>query len=175
MNNDLFNIIIGYAKPKNPIALASMAGINDSKFASRFKNAGLIILGGYNLDEQTNEAARKEMERGRKEFVSSEPMKFLEAELEATKGFTTVAVNVRAASLEPFLEAARLAKKFDAILEINAHCRQPEMTKLGVGEALLKDIPRLCEYAREIKKTGVVLSVKTRANVVDDVELARAL
>ena len=172
---NLFDIKVGYASFKNPIALASMAGITDSKFASGFKNAGLVIMGGYNLDEKTNEAARKEKGRGRTEFVSDEPMEFLNSELEASKGITTIAVNVRAASLEPYIEAANLAKKYGAILEINAHCRQPEMTELGAGEALLKDVPRLCDYIREIKKTGVVLSVKTRANVVNDVELAVAL
>ncbi len=176
MTNDLFDIKIGYASPKNPIALASMAGITDSKFASGFTNAGLIILGGYNLDRETNDAARKEIERGRKEFVSDDPMGFLKAELEAaSKPGATIAVNVRAASLKPFLEAADIAKKFGAILEINAHCRQPEMLALGAGEALLKDLERLCGYIREIKKTGVVLSVKIRANVVNDVELAKAI
>jgi len=171
--NELFDLKIGYASPKNPIALASMAGITDSRFASGFKNAGLIILGGYNLDKATNEAARKEIERGRKEFVSDNPMEFLKTELEAAgKVNTTIAVNARAASLEPFLQAAEIARKSGAILEINAHCRQPEMLKLGAGEALLKDVKRLSEYIHEIKKTGVVLSVKIRANVVNDVELA---
>lgn len=175
MKENLFDIKAGYASFKNPIALASMAGITDSKFAAGFRNAGLIILGGYNLDGKTNEAAKKEISRGRAEFVSDEPMEFLQKELEAAKGITAMAVNVRAASLEPYVNAAALARKFGAILEINAHCRQPEMTGLGAGEALLKDIPRLCEYVEEIKKTGVVLSVKTRANVVNDVELALAL
>ncbi len=175
MINDLFGIKIGYASPKNPIALASMAGITDSKFASKFKDAGLIILGGYNLDKATNEAARKEIERGREEFFSDNPMEFLKTELEAACGLgTTIAVNVRAASLEPFLQAAEVVKKYGAILEINVHCRQPEMLELGTGEALLKDLTRLCEYIREIKKTRVVLSVKIRANVVNDVELAIA-
>ncbi|NJD76689.1 MAG: methanogenesis marker 9 domain-containing protein [Candidatus Methanoperedens sp.] len=185
MINDLFDIKIGYASPKNPIALASMAGITDSKFASGFTHAGLIILGGYNLDQETNDAARKEIERGRKEFVSDNPMGFLKTELEAaskpgtpgtpgTPG-ATIAVNVRAASLEPFLEAADIAKKSGAILEINAHCRQPEMLAVGAGEALLKDLEKLCGYIREIKKTGVVLSIKIRANVVNDVELAKAI
>ncbi|MFZ3060649.1 MAG: methanogenesis marker 9 domain-containing protein [Candidatus Methanoperedens sp.] len=175
MEEKLFDIRVGYASPKNPIALASMAGITDSRFASRFGNVGLVVLGGYNLDEPTNEAARKEIKRGRSEFVSDNPIEFLEKELEAAKGITTIAVNVRAASPEPFVKAGQIARKSGAILEINAHCRQPEITALGAGEALLKDIPRLCEYIGEIKKTGVVLSVKTRANVVNDVELARAI
>ncbi len=175
MTKTLFNISIGYATPKNPIAVATMAGITDSSFANKFKNAGLVVLGGYNLDKKTNDAARKELERGRKEFISDEPLDFLRSELEASRGSTTIAVNVRAAGLEPFVQAAKLARKYDSILEINAHCRQPEMIELGVGEALLKNVPRLCEYIKEIKKTGVVLSVKIRANVVNDVELAKAI
>ena len=175
MTKDQFNIKIGYASLKNPIATAPVAGITDSRFAAKFSNAGLIVLGGYNLDERTNEAARKEMVRGRKEFVSDDPMNFLKQELVASKDLTTIAVNVRAASLEPFVQAAHLAKTYGAILEINAHCRQPEMLELGTGEALLRDVPRLCEYITEIKKTGVVISVKTRANVVNDVELAKAI
>ncbi len=175
MTEKTFDIKIGYASPRNPIAVASMAGITDSIFASRFKNAGMIILGGYNLDKSTNEAARKEVERGRTEFISDNPLEFLRSELKATKGYTTIAVNARSASIGPFLEAAVIAKEYGAILEINAHCRQPEMVELGAGEAFLKDIPRLCEYITEIKKTGVVLSVKTRANVVNDVELAKAI
>jgi TIM-barrel protein len=169
----LFNIKIGYASPKNPIALASMAGITDSKFVSRFRNAGLIILGGYNLDARTNEAARKEIERGRKEFVTDVPLEFLKSELKAAQEIgTQIAVNVRAASLEPYVEAAKIAKESGAILEIDAHCRQPEITELGAGEALLKDQSRLCDYIKDIKRTGVVLSIKIRANVVNDVELA---
>ena len=175
MTENPFDIKIGYVSPKNPIAVASMAGITDGKSAARFKNAGLVIIGGYNLDGPTNDAARKEIERGRTEFVSDDPLGFLESELEAAKGTTSISVNVRASSLPPFAEAAKIAKKHEAILEINAHCRQPEMVGTGAGEALLKDIPRLCEYIREIKKTGVVLSVKTRANVVNDVELAKAI
>jgi len=171
----MFNIKTGYASPKNPIATAPMAGITDSRFAAKFNNAGLIVLGGYNLDERTNEAARKEIMRGRKEFVSDDPMNFLKQELEVSKDLTTIAVNVRASSQEPFVQAAHLAKTYGAILEINAHCRQTEMLELGAGEALLRDVPGLCEYIREIKKTGVVLSVKTRANVVNDVELAKAI
>ena len=102
-------------------------------------------------------------------------MEFLKTELEAAREINAKAVNVRAASLEAYVQAAALARKYGAILELNAHCRQPEMIELGAGEALLKDLPRLCEYVKKIKETGVVLSVKIRANVVNDVELAKAI
>ena len=154
MAEKLFDIKISYASPKNPIAIASMAGITDSKFATGFANAGLIILGGYNLDKPTNEAARREIERGRTEFVSDKPLEFLKSELVAAKGYTTIAVNVRAASIEPLLEAAALAKEHGAILELNAHCRQPEMVELGAGEALLKDIPATLRIYQRDQENG---------------------
>lgn len=176
LTDNLFDIKIGYVSFKNPIALASMAGITDSKFVSRFNDAGLLIMGGYNLDNKTNDAARKEIARGRKEFVSDEPMEYLKKELDAVKDMdSAIAVNVRAASIEPLIQAANIVKKSGAVLELNAHCRQPEMVALGTGESLLKDTDRLSEYVREIKKTNVVLSVKIRANVADDIQVAKAI
>jgi putative methanogenesis marker domain 9 len=44
-----------------------------------------------------------------------------------------------------------------------------------MGQALLQDFPRLFSWIKAIKETGVVLSVKVRANVVNDIELARLI
>ncbi len=49
-------------------------------------------------------------------------------------------------------------------------CSKPELEKL-----LLHDLPRLSAWIKAIKETGVVLSVKVRANVVNDIELARLI
>jgi putative methanogenesis marker domain 9 len=49
------------------------------------------------------------------------------------------------------------------------------MLEVGLGEALLHDLPRLSAWISAIKETGVVLSVKVRANVVDDVKLAKLI
>jgi len=176
-NNDLFNLKIGYANAKNPIALAPMAGITDSNFAKKIaRHAGLVILGGYNLDEETNKVAKKLVARGRTEFILENPMEYINKELDAMDNSgMCVALNVRSATLEPLIEAANLAKEHNAILELDAHCRQPEMKKIGVGESLLFQIEKLKEWIKEIKKTGVVLSVKTRAHIVDDLELAIAI
>jgi len=75
----------------------------------------------------------------------------------------------------PLIEAALLAKEYGAILEIDCHCRQPEMADIGVGEPLLHDLQKLGSIISKIKKTGVVLSVKTRSGIVDDRELAVAI
>ncbi|WP_440954458.1 methanogenesis marker 9 domain-containing protein [Methanosarcina sp. Mfa9] len=176
MSDDLFNLHVGYVRFKNPIALAPMAGIADSAFANQHAgDAGLVILGAFNLDEGSMKVASELAARGRKEFISDEPMEFIKQEIRAVTSGTAVAVNVRSTTLGPLIEAAKLVKEEGAILELNAHCRQPEMLDTGLGEALLQDLPRLSEWIRAIKETGVVLSVKVRANIIDDAQLARII
>jgi len=176
VNGELFDLHVGYMTFKNPIALAPMAGITNSAFASEHaSSAGLVTIGGYNLDDETNKAASELIARGRDEFISQDPIQFLRDEINAVKCDSAVAVNVRSATLEPLLKAAEIARKAGAILELDAHCRQEEMVKIGVGEALMRDIPRLVEWIKKIKETGVVLSVKIRANVVDDVHLSQQI
>lgn len=176
MSDCLFDLHIGYVRFRNPIALAPMAGTVDSAFANQYaNNAGLVILGAFNLDKASIDVASALVARGRKEFISDEPMELIKEEIRAVTSGSAVAVNIRSATLEPLIEAAKIVKEEGAILELNAHCRQPEMLEAGLGEALLHDLPRLSKWIRAIKETGVVLSVKVRANVVDDIELARLI
>ncbi|WP_292388352.1 methanogenesis marker 9 domain-containing protein [Methanosarcina sp. UBA5] len=176
MSDCLFDLHIGYVRFKNPIALAPMAGIVDSAFANQYaSNAGLVILGAFNLDKASIAVASALVARGRKEFISDEPIELIKKEIRAVTSGSAVAVNVRSTTLEPLIEAAKVVKEEGAILELNAHCRQPEMLEIGLGEALLHDLPRLSAWIRAIKETEVVLSVKVRANVVDDIELARLI
>jgi TIM-barrel protein len=176
MSDYLFDLHIGYARFKNPIALAPMAGIVNSAFANQYAaDAGLVVLGAFSLDEASKAVAAELVARGRKEFISEEPLELIRNEIQAIKSGSAVAVNVRSATLEPLIEAAKIVKEEGAILELNAHCRQPEMLKAGIGEALLQDLPKLSAWIKAIKETGVVLSVKVRANVVNDIELARVI
>ena len=176
MSDYLFDLYTGYVRFRNPIALAPMAGIADSAFANQYAgDAGLVVLGAFNLDNGSMEVASKLVARGRKEFISDEPLELIKQEIRAVNSGSAVAVNVRSTTLEPLIEAAKLVKEEGAILELNAHCKQPEMLESGIGEALLHDLPRLSAWIKAIKETGVVLSVKVRANVVNDVELARLI
>lgn len=176
MSDDLFDIKINNLSFKNPIALAPMGGITDSQFANEFaKDAGLVILGGYNLDAATNLAASEMAKRGRKEFILDEPLKLIENELRSVKTESVVGINVRSSTLEPLIEAAIMARNANAIIEIDAHCRQPEMTKIGVGEALLRHLSKLQDTIRKVKATGAIVSVKVRANVVDNIKMAKAI
>jgi TIM-barrel protein len=176
MSDYLFDLHTGYVRFRNPIALAPMAGIADSVFANQYAgDAGLVVLGAFNLDKGSMEVASKLVARGRKEFISDEPLELIKREIREVNSGSAVAVNVRSTTLEPLIEAAKLVKEEGAILELNAHCKQPEMLEAGIGEALLRDLQRLSEWIKAIKETGVVLSVKVRANVVDDVKLARLI
>jgi TIM-barrel protein len=174
--SDLFDLKVGYLNFKNPVAVASMAGVTDSTFFDNFPDAGLYILGGYSIDEATMKASRELAKRGRKEFVSDDIFGLIESELKKVSGKgVAIGINVRATSTEPFLKAAELAKKYGALLEINAHCRQEEMTSLGAGEAMLTDRIALARIVSEVKKMGVVVSLKMRTGVADDVLLCRIL
>ncbi len=174
--SDLFDLKVGYLTFSNPVAVASMAGTSDSAFFENFPEAGLYILGGYSIDEATMKASKEMSSRGRKEFVSDDIFALMESELKKVSGRgVVIGLNVRSATPEPYVKAAELAKKYGAMLEINAHCRQEEMQALGVGEVMLKDRAGLARIVAEVKKTGVVLSLKMRSGVVDDVMLLRAL
>lgn len=176
MSDDLFDIKVENLSIKNPIALAPMGGITDSQFANKFaKDAGLVILGGYNLDAATNLAASEMVKRGRKEFISDEPLKLVDNELRSVRTESVIAINVRSSTLGPLIEAAIMARNANAIIEIDAHCRQPEMTKIGVGEALMRDLSKLQDTIRKVKATGAIVSVKVRANVVDNIKMVKAI
>jgi TIM-barrel protein len=174
-----FDLKIGYLTPNNPVALAPMAGITDSQFARQFTDhAGMVILGGYNLDSKTNEAAKRIAQRGRTEFVTDEPMEFLNHELDNMNNSPNgccVMVNVRAANIDAYVEAARIAKKKGAGIEINAHCRQDEIVELGAGQSLLTHPDTLTEIIQAVRSTGAVVSVKIRANVVNDLTIAQVI
>jgi TIM-barrel protein len=174
--SDLFDLRAGYVKFKNPVAVASMAGITDSGFFEMFHDAGLYMLGGYSIDEATMDASNEMVKRGRKEFIADDVFSLIESELKKVLGKgVAIGINVRAASAGPFIRAAELARKYGAIMEINAHCRQEEMTAIGAGEAMLKDRISLARLVADAKKTGAVVSLKMRSGVVDDVKLCRTL
>jgi len=173
--DNLFKIQTGNLTISNPIVLSAMAGITDGKFAkSNAESAGLVVLGAFNLDEESQAAGEETISRGRTEFTANEADEDVFARIEKEIDFvqkempkTIVAVSVRSSTLEPLLKAAALLKSKNSILELDVHCRQPEFTERGMGQALLKETEKLAETIRKIKETGVILSVKFRTNIVN--------
>lgn len=148
-----------------PLALASLSGEADAEWAKLGSEwAGCGFVGGVSLDEPTREAARELVARDRSEFLPEDPTAFIDAQLAALADVDIRAgVNVRTTSTAPLREAAGVAADHDAILEVNAHCRQDELCAVGAGETLLRDTDRLCEYVRCASEAGAAVGAKVRA------------
>lgn len=149
------------------LAAASLSGESDAEWARRAAPfVGCAFLGGIALDEATRSAAGELVDRDRTEFLPADPVAFIDGELsklasvDVRPGF-----NVRSATLEPIREAATVCASHDAVLEINAHCRQEEMCAVGAGQSLLRDGGRLCEQVHAAAEAGATVSVKVRTEV----------
>ncbi|WP_267640043.1 tRNA-dihydrouridine synthase [Haloarchaeobius amylolyticus] len=149
------------------VALASLSGEADAEWArAASEYAGLAFLGGIALDDRSREAARELVARDRNEFLPEDPVAFVDEQLTALADAPIRAgFNVRSATVDPVGEAARVCAAHDAILEVNAHCRQDELCAVGCGESLLRDTDRLCEYVATAAEVGATVSVKVRAEV----------
>ncbi|MDH5019698.1 beta/alpha barrel domain-containing protein [Halobacterium rubrum] len=149
------------------LAIASLSGEADAEWAkASVQHAGGAFLGGIAVDEPTREAARAMVDRDREEFLPADPVAWVDDQLaELDDEFLRPAVNVRSASLDPLREVAGVCADHDAVLEVNAHCRQDEMCAAGAGESLLHDTDRLRAQVRAASDTGAPVSVKVRAEV----------
>jgi TIM-barrel protein len=105
-------------------------------------------------------------DRDRVEFLPEDPVAWVDDQLaELDEEFLRPGVNVRTTSLGPLREVADVCAEHDAVVEVNAHCRQDEMCATGAGEALLRDTDRLCEQVEAASEQGAPVSVKVRAEV----------
>lgn len=150
------------------LAVASLSGASDAAWATQAAPyAGAAFLGGIALDPPSRAAARQmAAARDRDEFLPRDPIAFIDHELShLTAVDIQPAVNVRTTTIEPLRAAARVCQSHDAILEINAHCRQPELCAVGCGEPLLGDPRRLERFVETASKVTDTVSVKVRAEI----------
>ena len=157
---------------ENRLVLSAIAGINDANFCMKHK-AALVILGGFNADDKAMDAAKKVVARGRKEFIFDNPIEGIKNEIKKiSKKF---AVNIRSSSIDGYVEVAELVKKYRGIIEINAHCRQPEFIEIGCGQYLLFNQEKLMEIVKEVSEICTT-AVKIRGGLeIDYVNLAKGL
>lgn len=150
-----------------PLALASLSGEADADWARAGAGfAGCAFLGGIAVDERSRGAARELVDRDRNEFLPPDPFAFVDRQLEALESVPIQpAVNVRTTTVEALVPAARVCRDRDALVEINAHCRQDELCAVGCGERLLADTDRLRSYVETATETGATAGVKVRAEV----------
>jgi TIM-barrel protein len=160
-----------------------MAGITNGKFCKSLANKGfdMVTMGGYSVDEPTIQAARYIQDRGRSEFVIEELelLSFLKKEVSIIKesGWSgKVSINIRSTTTQPIINISKI-QGVD-VVEINAHCRQPEILDVGSGQALLDEPGRLQKFiSRVVEDSKAQVSVKIRANVpgVDDIKISRVV
>ena len=152
--------------------LAPMAGITDGKFCSKMArfNFEILTIGGYNADQRAIDAGLEIINRGRPEFLvpKDELYKHISNEIKFIKKNAhyngLISVNLRASSPEPMIKLSKITG-ID-VVEINAHCRQPEMIGSSCGQALLKNADKLRSFNSEVvNNTEKKVSVKIRANV----------
>ncbi|ELZ34800.1 tRNA-dihydrouridine synthase [Halorubrum tebenquichense] len=152
------------------LVAASLSGAADAEWARRAAGyVDVALLGGVALDPASRAAARDLVARGREEFLPTDPLGFVADQLDAVADIddspVRPGINVRSATLGPVREAAEICADRDAVCEINAHCRQPELRAVGCGESLLRDPDRLSRYVAAAAETGATTSVKVRAGL----------
>jgi TIM-barrel protein len=154
------------------VAAASLSGASDARWAARAApHVGWAVLGGVALDGPTRAAARAMVERDREEFLPPDPVAFVDRQLAALEAAPVrPGVNVRSVDPDPVAAVAATCQRHDAVLEVNAHCRQDEMCAAGAGESLLRHPDRLCEQVAAAADAGAAVSVKVRTEV-DGVDL----
>ena len=146
---------------------ASLSGQADATWAraaAPFVDGAL--LGGIALDAATRTAAADLVSRGREEFLPEDPIAWIDDQLRAVADAPLrPGVNVRSTTPARIREAAAVCVRHDAVCEINAHCRQPELRAAGCGETLLTDPAQLTSLVAAATDTGATTSVKVRAEV----------
>lgn len=149
------------------LVLASLSGQSDATWARQGVNlADMAVLGGIAIDSATRQAAREMVGRDRDEFLPADPVAFVDRQFEALESTPILpGINVRTRELDPLAALANVCCDYDALLEINAHCRQSEMCAAGSGETLLADTERLCEQVRTVSDAGALTGVKVRTEV----------
>lgn len=154
------------------LALASLSGEAGLAWAEAgASEAGLAFLGGIALDDPTRAAARQLVAEGRSEFLPPDPIAWIDDQLRRGASLPIeLGVNVRAVGREPIARAASVCHDHDAIVEVNAHCRQDSMCRAGAGESLAREPERLASQIRAAAETGATTSVKLRAEL-DEVDL----
>lgn len=149
-----------------------MAGITDGTFCRKLAPQGfdMVTIGGYNVDRETISAGHRIIQRGRSEFdvPQKDIISHIDQQTRIIKDNSSwkglLSVNIRAISPSAIIDVSKLAGV--DVVEINAHCRQPEITKLGCGQALLLHPDMLQGFVEEVvKKAESQVSVKIRANV----------
>jgi len=137
-----------------PLILSPMAGVTDFTFRRLIKRRGGI---GLSVSEFISvEGLTRDNPKSKRQ------MRFAEEE-------RPFAVQIFGGQAPRMALAAEMAEEIGAdILDVNCGCPAPKVVKNGGGSGLLKDLPRLEEILKEIKKSiSIPLTLKLRTGFTD--------
>lgn len=151
---------------RNLLAQSAMAGFSGGAFCRKVAGAGvgMVTLGGYNVDDPACRAGLRTSKR-RREFLidPGELASHIAREaLLVRSGGALLCVNLRFSNLDDLADLCHRLVGIVDLLELNAHCRQPEFINIGAGEALMSEPGKLC-MAVEISSRYLPTVVKVRA------------
>ena len=143
-----------------------------AKLADVAEHIGLGVIGGYEIDPPTIQAARTLSNQGRKEFLPRNLVENLKGQIELVKdGGVVPVINLRASEAGSLVAPSQELGS-SVSYEIDAHCRQQPMIDERSGEFLLHHPEVLISYVQALKIAGMLVSVKIRAGIAaDDVEV----
>ena len=124
----------------------------------------MVTLGGFNADEATYRAALATSKR-RREFLIppgklERQIRDFSAQIRPTGAI--ICLNLRFVEPDAIGELCNAVDESVDLVELNAHCRQPEFVSAGSGEGLLGDPGRMLE-AVSIASNHLPTTVKLRA------------
>jgi tRNA-dihydrouridine synthase B len=137
-----------------PLVLSPMAGVTDYTFRRLIKRrggVGLVVSEFISVEGLTRHNPK-----------SKRQMRFDEEE-------RPFAVQIFGGNPERMAMGAEMAEEVGAdILDVNCGCPAPKVVKNGGGSGLLRDLPRLEEILKEIKKSiSIPLTLKMRIGFND--------
>ena len=149
---------------------ASLSGVADRAWATRLApHVSRAMIGGIAIDTQTRAAAGELHDRGRAEFLPTDPIGWVTRMTRAPRA-VPMGVNIRACDPTAVSALGEAIDTSRVWVELNAHCRQPEMCAAGAGEHLLHAPEELAALVRAGVAAGATVGVKVRAEV-DGVDL----
>jgi TIM-barrel protein len=153
-----------------------MGGITDPSFASSCldKGAGKVAIGGYPVGVEMVESCHQMIRRGRSEFIlpigkEAKNICELVQSFRDNSNLTSVMINLRfnnPSNAQTFAEEFSSLMTERPVIEINAHCRQPEVTNYGGGQALLHRKEVLKNIIEVFHAKDFPISLKFRGNAV---------
>ncbi len=159
------------------IILAPMAGYTDGTFCKKYEDLfDVVTLGGYNIDKKTYLAAEKIEKRGRKEFLIKldEFNEYIEKQINILEK-AKVSINVRFVDIDECYSKLEYISGLVDYIELNCHCRQREITELGIGQELLKNRELLYTFLNKMDKLDKPILLKIRLNYITLNELINNL